>query len=137
MLNSLISRVYYTPDGRRYSIFVAYDIILHEWRKMLNGDGCAKAIQHIKKQVVSLSHRILYGRLLIAAVWIAAIPVLGKYVILMISGVLIITVSHNLLVIAAFAACMIIFVFPCFLLGTVTPSLVKYMIGSLQKKDIL
>ena len=76
---------------------------------------------------------ILYRRLLIAAVWIAAIPVLGKYVILLISGALIITVSHNLLVIAAFAACMIIFVFPCFLLGTVTPSLVKYTVDSLEE----
>lgn len=76
---------------------------------------------------------VLYRRLLIAAVWIAAIPVLGKYVILLISGALIITVSHNLLVIAAFAACMIIFVFPCFLLGTVTPSLVKYTVDSLEE----
>lgn len=76
---------------------------------------------------------ILYRRLLIAAVWIAAIPVLGKYVIMLISGVLIITISHNLLVIAAFAACMIIFVFPCFLLGTVTPSLAKYTVGSLEE----
>ena len=53
---------------------------------------------------------ILYRRFLIAAVWIAAIPVLGKYVILLISGVLIISVSHHLLVIAAFLACMILFV---------------------------
>ena len=55
-----------------------------------------------------------------------------KYTLL-ISGALIITVSHHLLVIAAFAACMIIFVFPCFLLGTVTPSLVKYTVGSLEE----
>ena len=41
---------------------------------------------------------ILYRRFLIAAVWIAAIPVLGKYVILLISGALIITISHHLLV---------------------------------------
>lgn len=75
---------------------------------------------------------VLYRRLLIAAVWIAAIPVLGKYVIILISGALIITISHNLLVIAAFAACMAIFVFPCFLLGTVTPSLAKYTVDSLD-----
>ena len=74
----------------------------------------------------------LYRRLLISAVWIAAIPVAGKYVILAISGVLILTVSTNFLVLAAFFACMIIFVFPLFLLGTVTPSLVKYTIGSLN-----
>ncbi len=74
----------------------------------------------------------LYRRLLIAAVWIAAIPVAGKYIILGISGLLILTVSTNFLVIAAFLACMVIFVFPLFLLGTVTPSLVKYTMGSLD-----
>ena len=72
----------------------------------------------------------LYRRLLIAAVWIAMIPALGKYVILGITGLLVITVSHNLLVAAAFLACMILFVFPCFLLGTCTPSLVRYTISS-------
>ena len=74
----------------------------------------------------------LYARILIAAVWIAAIPVLGKYVILLISGLLIFTVSSNFLTIAAFAACMLIFVFPLFLLGTVTPSLAKYTVDSLE-----
>lgn len=74
----------------------------------------------------------LYGRILIAAVWIAAIPVLGKYIILLISGALILAISNNLLVIAAFIACMVIFVFPCFLLGTVTPSLVKFSVDSLD-----
>lgn len=74
----------------------------------------------------------LYRRLLVAAVWIAAIPAVGKYVILAISGVLILTVSTNFLILAAFFACMVIFVFPLFLLGTVTPSLVKYTMGSLD-----
>ena len=74
----------------------------------------------------------LYRRILIAAVWIAAIPLLGKYVILGVSGLLILTVSSNFLVIAAFIACMVIFVFPLFLLGTVTPSLAKYTVGSLE-----
>ncbi len=68
----------------------------------------------------------LYKRLLIAAVWIAAIPVLGRYIILGITGVLIVTISQNLLTAAGFIACIVIFVFPCFLLGTVTPSLTKY-----------
>ena len=74
----------------------------------------------------------LYRRIIIAACWIALIPVLGKYVILGISGLLIFTVSHNLLVIAAFITCVVIFVFPLFLLGTVTPSLVKYTMDSLD-----
>lgn len=74
----------------------------------------------------------LYRRILIAAVWIAAIPLVGKYVILGVSGLLILTVSSNFLVLAAFIACMVIFVFPLFLLGTVTPSLAKYTVGSLE-----
>lgn len=75
----------------------------------------------------------LYGRIIIASIWIALIPVLGKYIILGISGLLILTVSTNFLIIAAFAACMIIFVFPLFLLGTVTPCLVKYSVDSLNE----
>ena len=59
---------------------------------------------------------------------IALIPVVGKYIVLGISALLIFTVSNNFLIIAAFAACMVIFVFPLFLLGTVTPSLVKYAV---------
>ena len=74
----------------------------------------------------------LYRRLLIAAVWTAAIPVLGKYIILLFTGILIVTISSNLLIAAGFLACMAIFVFPCFLLGTVTPSLTKYAVRSLD-----
>ena len=74
----------------------------------------------------------LYGRIIIAAIWIALIPVLGKYIILLISGVLIIAVNTNFLIWAAFFACMVIFVFPLFLLGTVTPSLAKYTVDSLE-----
>ncbi len=74
----------------------------------------------------------LYARVLIAAAWIALIPLLGKYVILGVSALLIFTVNSNFLIWAAFAACMIIFVFPLFLLGTVTPSLAKYTVDKLE-----
>lgn len=74
----------------------------------------------------------LYGRMLIAAIWIAAIPVVGKYIIILISGLLIFSVSNNFLILSAFIACMVIFVFPLFLLGTVTPSLVKYTVDKLD-----
>ena len=74
----------------------------------------------------------LYGRILVAGIWIAMIPVVGKYIVLGISALLIFTVSNNFLIVAAFAACMVIFVFPLFLLGTVTPSLVKYSVDSLD-----
>lgn len=74
----------------------------------------------------------LYRRILIAAVWTAAIPVVGKYIILGISGLMVLTVNTNLLIWASFFSCMVIFVFPLFLLGTVTPSLVKYTVDSLD-----
>ncbi len=75
----------------------------------------------------------LYRRLIIAALWIAAIPVLGKYIIALISGLLIVAVETNLLIAAAFLSCLAIFVFPLLLLGTVTPSLVKYATDSLDE----
>lgn len=75
----------------------------------------------------------LYRRLIVAALWIAAIPVLGKYVVALISGLLIVAIETNLLVAAAFVSCIAIFVFPLFLLGTVTPCLVKYTTESLDE----
>lgn len=75
----------------------------------------------------------LFMRILIAAVWIGLIPVVGKYVILLVTGIMIVTISTGLLIWAAFAACMIIFVFPLFLLGTVTPSLIKYTVSDLEE----
>ncbi len=74
----------------------------------------------------------LYARLLIAAVWIACIPLVGKYIIIGISGLLVMAVNVNFLIWAAFASCMVIFVFPLFLLGTATPSLVKFAMGSME-----
>ena len=74
----------------------------------------------------------LYKRILISAVWIAAIPFAGKFVILGVSALLVVSINTNFLIWAAFLACMIVFVFPLFLLGTVTPSLVKYTTDSLE-----
>ena len=74
----------------------------------------------------------LYRRLILAALWIGAIPVLGKFLILVIAGVLIIAIDTDLLIWAAFLSCMAIFVLPLFLLGTVTPSLVKYATDNLE-----
>ncbi|MCR5525886.1 MAG: fused MFS/spermidine synthase [Lachnospiraceae bacterium] len=75
----------------------------------------------------------LFRRIMLAAIWIAAIPLLGKYIIIGITGILIVTISTNLLIWAAFLACMIIFVFPLFLLGTVTPSLIRYTVSDLDE----
>ena len=76
---------------------------------------------------------VLYRRILIAGAWIAAIPFLGRFVIMGISAVLILSVDSGFLITAAFASCMVIFVFPLFLLGTVTPSLVRYIIENAEE----
>ncbi len=73
----------------------------------------------------------LYVRVLIAALWIALIPVVGKYLIIGISALFVFAVNRGFLIIAGFVSCMVIFVFPLFLLGTVTPSLVKYIMQDL------
>ena len=75
----------------------------------------------------------LYRRILIAAVWLAAVPFAGKFVMIGISALLVLTVSTNFLIFAAFLTCMTVFVFPLFLLGTVTPSLVKFTVDSLDE----
>lgn len=74
----------------------------------------------------------LYGRLLLAAVWIALIPFAGRYLIAGISLLLAVFITKNFLVWAALFACLAVFAFPCVLLGTVTPSLVKYSVNSLD-----
>lgn len=79
----------------------------------------------------------LYSRIIVAALWIAFIPVVGKYIILGISGLIILSVKSSYLIIAGFVACMVIFVFPLFLLGTVTPSLVKYTVDNLDNNGKL
>lgn len=74
----------------------------------------------------------LYRRILLAALWIAAIPLTGKYIIIAISGALILTVNTSFLTIATFLSCAILFVYPLLLLGTVTPSLAKYCTNNLE-----
>lgn len=74
----------------------------------------------------------LYSRLLIAAVWTAAIPFAGKYVIAGISLLLATVVTKNFLIWASFISCLALFVFPLLLLGTVTPSLARYTMERLD-----
>ena len=74
----------------------------------------------------------LYGRIFIAAIWIALIPFVGRWLIAGVSLLLATFVTKNFLVWAALAACLVIFAFPCVLLGTVTPSLTKFTVDNLD-----
>ena len=75
----------------------------------------------------------LYRRILIAAVWIGAIPAVGRYVVIALGGLVVFLASGSYLILAAFASCLVLFVFPLFLLGTVTPSLAKHAVSSLSE----
>ena len=74
----------------------------------------------------------LFKRLLLVAVWTALIPFAGRYVIAGVSGLLALFVHSNFLVWASLCSCLALFVFPLMLLGTVTPSLMKYTTESLD-----
>ena len=74
----------------------------------------------------------LYRRILVAAVWIAAIPFVGRYVILLVSGVLVVAVNTGFLIWAGLLSCLLLFVFPLFLLGTTTPSLARFTVERLD-----
>jgi len=75
----------------------------------------------------------MYFRILIVAVWTAAIPFLGKFVIVGISLLLALLVGQNFLIWASLSSCIVLFVFPLMLLGSVSPSLVKYAVRSLDE----
>lgn len=75
----------------------------------------------------------LYFRILIVAVWTAAIPFLGKYIIAGISLALAMLVGQNFLIWASLISCLVLFVFPLMLLGSVSPALVKYAVSSLEE----
>lgn len=75
----------------------------------------------------------LYIRLLIASVWTAGIPFFGKYIIILVSLVLALVSGSGFLILASLISCMLIFVFPLILLGTVTPCLVKYTVKTLEE----
>ena len=73
----------------------------------------------------------LYMRLFIVAVWCAAIPFAGKYVIALVSLILASLGGQGFLIWASLVSCLILFVAPLLLLGTVSPSLIKYTVSSL------
>lgn len=75
----------------------------------------------------------MYFRILVVAAWCAAIPFLGKYVIAGVSLLLAMLVGQNFLIWASLLSCMLLFVFPLMLLGSVSPALVKYAVHSLDE----
>lgn len=75
----------------------------------------------------------MYFRVMIVAVWTAAIPFVGKYIIALVSLLLAMLAGQNFLIWASLLSCILLFVFPLMLLGSVSPALVKYAVKSLDE----
>ena len=67
-----------------------------------------------------------------AAIWVALIPLVGKFLIGAISIGLATFITKNYLIWAALISCLVVFVYPLLILGMVTPNLVKYACSSLD-----
>ena len=75
----------------------------------------------------------LFIWLFAAATWIMLIPLFGKFVISGVALALAMIVSGNYLIWAAFLSCVLVFAFPLFVLGMITPNLVKYAVKDLNE----
>jgi spermidine synthase len=74
----------------------------------------------------------LFGLLWIAAVWIAVIPLVGKYIIALSTVVMMWIVPGNLLVAGSTISCLVVFSAPLVIMGMVSPYLVKLGISDLE-----
>ena len=71
----------------------------------------------------------LYSELLFAGTWIVLVPFLGRFVIAGVSVLFALIVTKGLVIWSALFSCLILFVPPLLMLGKVTPSLIKYLLG--------
>ena len=77
----------------------------------------------------------LFTWLFIDAIFIALIPLFGKFVIAGVALLLALIVKSNYLIWAAFVSCLLLFVFPLLILGMVTPNLVKFALNDDTKES--
>ncbi|MCL2882495.1 MAG: fused MFS/spermidine synthase [Coriobacteriia bacterium] len=77
------------------------------------------------RAVAKGSDAALYRRMLIAALWIAVIPLVGKYLIVAVAAIAAVVAGSQVIVIGSILACLLLFVAPMVLLGMVSPFLVR------------
>ncbi len=71
------------------------------------------------------SDAALYARMLVAALWIALIPLVGKYLIVALAAVAAVVAGDQVIIIGSLLSCLVLFVTPMVLLGMVSPFLVS------------
>lgn len=74
----------------------------------------------------------LYIIIWAAALWIAVIPFIGKYIVVGITGLLVLFMPQNLLITGSFLSCLVLFSIPLIGLGMVSPYLVKLGVTDME-----
>lgn len=69
--------------------------------------------------------RKLYQLILWAAIWIALIPIAGKYLIAIVAAVAMALFPANMVLVGSLLSCILLFAFPCVILGAASPCLIK------------
>ena len=74
----------------------------------------------------------LFSLLWIAALWVAVIPLIGKYIIALITVLMMYILPGNLLVSGSVISCLLVFSAPLLILGMVSPYLVKLGVRDME-----
>lgn len=74
----------------------------------------------------------LFSFIWIASIWIAIIPLVGKYIIVLSVVVLMWILPNNLLVAGSIFSCLVVFSFPLVILGMASPYLVKLGVNDME-----
>ncbi|MBU1109344.1 MAG: fused MFS/spermidine synthase [Candidatus Riflebacteria bacterium] len=69
--------------------------------------------------------RKLYQLILWAAIWIALIPIVGKHLIALVAAGAIAFFPDNLVLVGSLLSCVLLFAFPCVVLGATSPCMIK------------
>lgn len=74
----------------------------------------------------------LFSLLWVVALWVAVIPLLGKYVITLVTVLMMYVLPGNLLVAGSVVSCLLVFSAPLLILGMVSPYLVKLGVRDME-----
>lgn len=74
----------------------------------------------------------LFSLIWLASIWIAIIPLIGKYIIVLSVVVLMWILPNNLLVAGSIFSCLVVFSFPLVILGMASPYLVKLGVNDME-----
>ena len=109
---------YFSSSLPVWSVIIGLIMAAMAWGNYRGGRLADRAVE-------AGSDAALYRRMLIAALWIAVIPLVGKYLIVAVAGIAAVIAGSQVIVVGSVLACLLLFVTPMVLLGMVSPFLVR------------